>query len=136
LSRLLWIVENFFTYGGKKFHELLFCFEMAVPYPVDLQAEFRGTEGFRATEGTTELTFRWCSLDGFTRCESNRPSFVRPCASSEVNRARDSARLSVGSVQGGSKDPPLRRRQSERDEFGAIPAPLMATTMYWRPLSM
>ena len=52
VSRLLWIVENFFTYGGKQFHELLFCFEMTVPDSVDLQAEFRGIEGFRGTEGT------------------------------------------------------------------------------------
>ena len=76
VSRLLWIVENFFTYGGKKFHELLLCFEMAVPYPVDLQAEFRGTEGFRATEGTTELTFRWCSLDRLHTVRIE-PAFLR-----------------------------------------------------------
>jgi 8-oxo-dGTP pyrophosphatase MutT (NUDIX family) len=57
VSRLLWIVENFFTYGGKKVHELLLCFEMSVPDAVDLQA------GFRGTEGTTELTFRWYPLD-------------------------------------------------------------------------
>jgi len=63
VSRLLWIVENFFTYGGKKVHELLLCFEMAVPDAVDLQADFRGTEGFRGNEGITELTFRWYSLD-------------------------------------------------------------------------
>jgi len=63
VSRLLWIVENFFTYGGKKVHELLLCFEMAVPDSVNLQAQFRGTEDFRGTEGTTELTFRWHPLD-------------------------------------------------------------------------
>jgi 8-oxo-dGTP pyrophosphatase MutT (NUDIX family) len=62
VSRLLWIVENFFTYDGRKFHELLLCFEMTVPASVDLRAEFRGIEHFR-TEGTTELTFRWFALD-------------------------------------------------------------------------
>jgi 8-oxo-dGTP pyrophosphatase MutT (NUDIX family) len=76
VSRLLWIVENFFTYGGKKVHELLLCFEMAVPDSVDLQAQFRGTERFRGTEGTTELTFRWYSLD---RLHTMRiePAFLR-----------------------------------------------------------
>jgi ADP-ribose pyrophosphatase YjhB (NUDIX family) len=63
VSRLLWIVENFFTYGGKPFHELLFGFEMTVPDSVDPQTEFRGIEGFRGTGRTTELTFRWYSLD-------------------------------------------------------------------------
>ncbi len=70
VSRLLWIVENFFTYGGKKFHELLLCFEMAVPDSVDLQAEFRGTEG------TTELTFRWCSLERLHTVRIE-PAFLR-----------------------------------------------------------
>jgi len=63
VSRLLWVVENFFIYGGKKVHELLLCFEMTVPDSVDPRAEFRGTEGFRGIDGTTELTFRWYSLD-------------------------------------------------------------------------
>jgi len=76
VSRLLWIVENFFAYGGKQFHELLFCFEMTVPDSMDLKAEFRGIEGFRGTERTTELTFRWFSLDrlGTVRIE---PAFLR-----------------------------------------------------------
>ena len=63
VSRLLWIVENFFVFGGEKVHELLLCFEMTASASVDLQAEFRGTERFRDTEGTTELTFKWLSLD-------------------------------------------------------------------------
>jgi len=76
VSRLLWIVENFFTYGGKKVHELLLCFEMAVPDAVDLQADFRGTEGFRGNEGITELTFRWYSLDQLHTVRIE-PAFLR-----------------------------------------------------------
>ena len=57
VSRLLWIAENFFEYGGRRFHELLFCFEMTVPDSVDPPATFHGTEG------ATELTFRWHPLD-------------------------------------------------------------------------
>lgn len=76
VSRLLWIVENFFVYGGKQFHELLFCFEMTVPDSMDLQAEFRGTEGFRDTEGTTELTFRWHALDQLHTVRIE-PAFLR-----------------------------------------------------------
>jgi 8-oxo-dGTP pyrophosphatase MutT (NUDIX family) len=63
VSRLLWIVENFFTYEGKQVHELLLCFEMSVPDSVDRQAAFGGTEDFRDTGGTTELTFMWHALD-------------------------------------------------------------------------
>jgi 8-oxo-dGTP pyrophosphatase MutT (NUDIX family) len=76
VSRLLWIVENFFIYGGKKVHELLLCFEMTVPDAVNLQAEFRGTERFRGTEDTTELTFRWHSLDRLHTVRIE-PAFLR-----------------------------------------------------------
>ena len=75
VSQLRWIVENFFTYGGKQFHELLFCFEMTVPGPMDLRAEFRGIEGFRGTGRTTELTFRWFSLDRL-RAVRIEPAFL------------------------------------------------------------
>ena len=80
VSRLLWIVENFFTYGGEKVHELLLCFEMTVPASVDLQAEFRGTERFRGTEGATELTFRWLSLDRLHTVRIEPAFLVRRCA--------------------------------------------------------
>ena len=76
VSRLLWIVENFFTWGDRKVHELLLCFEMAVPDSVDLQTEFRGTEDFRGTEGTTELTFRWYPLDRLHTLRIE-PAFLR-----------------------------------------------------------
>jgi ADP-ribose pyrophosphatase YjhB (NUDIX family) len=40
VSRLLWTVENFFTYGGRQFHELLLCFEMTLP-----NSGHRGSDG-------------------------------------------------------------------------------------------
>jgi 8-oxo-dGTP pyrophosphatase MutT (NUDIX family) len=76
VSRLLWIVENFFTYGGKNVHELLLCFELTVPNSVELQAEFRGIESFRGTEGSTELTFRWYSFDRLHTVRIE-PAFLR-----------------------------------------------------------
>src|SRR5687768_5312986 len=76
VSRLLWIVENFFEYGGKRVHELLLCFEVTVPNTVELQPEFRGTEAFRETEGSTELTFRWYPLDRLHTVRIE-PAFLR-----------------------------------------------------------
>ena len=76
VSRLLWIAENFFEYGGRRFHELLLCFEMAVPDPVDLRTDFRGAESFRGTAGTTELTFRWYPLDRLHTVRVE-PAFLR-----------------------------------------------------------
>jgi len=42
----------------------------------DLQAEFRGIEGFRGTEGSSELTFKWFSLDRL-HPERIEPAFLR-----------------------------------------------------------
>jgi 8-oxo-dGTP pyrophosphatase MutT (NUDIX family) len=70
VSRLLWAVENFFTYGGKQFHELLLCFEMAFLDSVDPRVAFRGIEG------TTELTFKWYALDQLQTVRIE-PTFLR-----------------------------------------------------------
>jgi 8-oxo-dGTP pyrophosphatase MutT (NUDIX family) len=76
VSRLLWIVENFFEYDDRRIHELLFCFEMHVPDSVNRQAEFCGTENFRHTEGSTELVFRWHALDQLHTMRIE-PAFLR-----------------------------------------------------------
>jgi 8-oxo-dGTP pyrophosphatase MutT (NUDIX family) len=53
--RLLWLVENFFNFEGKDYHEIAFYFLMQLPPGCEylLQPSFQGEEaGFK-------LTFRW-----------------------------------------------------------------------------
>src|SRR5918998_511860 len=54
ILRLLWVTENFFTYGGVPFHEIAFYFLMSLPE----DAPFRdvGTD-FQGKEGTVRLFF-------------------------------------------------------------------------------
>ena len=56
---LLWVMENYFTYEGKAFHEIAFYYQMTLPEtlsPPHLQPEFTGVEGDKS------LTFRWVPL--------------------------------------------------------------------------
>ncbi len=65
VGRLLWVVENFFEYGGRQFHELGLYYEMrlALDSPTLMQDEFFG-EGDATLDGdgkgkTYRLIFRW-----------------------------------------------------------------------------
>ena len=56
VGSLLWVMENFFTYEGKAFHEIGFYHQMTLPETVpspQMQPEFSGAEGSKP------LTFRW-----------------------------------------------------------------------------
>jgi ADP-ribose pyrophosphatase YjhB (NUDIX family) len=63
VGRLLWLVENFFEYAGKRWHEIAFYFEVALPadYPLyDATEPFTGTEDFYLDDGTPlQLIFQW-----------------------------------------------------------------------------
>lgn len=55
--RLLWFVENFFTYAGKNYHEIALYFLMQLPATCEYLVEpgpFEGEE-----EEGTKLIFRW-----------------------------------------------------------------------------
>jgi len=60
VPRLLWIVENFFDYGGRNCHEigLYFIMQFTEEPPVGW-----GTGDFPGREGDEELIFRWYPLD-------------------------------------------------------------------------
>jgi ADP-ribose pyrophosphatase YjhB (NUDIX family) len=59
VARLLWLVENFFTYADKRYHEIALYFLMRLPADcryLDQQSSFQGEE-----EGV-KLTFQWFPL--------------------------------------------------------------------------
>jgi 8-oxo-dGTP pyrophosphatase MutT (NUDIX family) len=60
VGRLLWIIENFFEFDGKSFHEVGLYF--AVPCD-DLPADLQDTEFTRVDEAGGTLMFRWVPLD-------------------------------------------------------------------------
>ena len=71
VDRLLWLVENFFTFEGRRYHELLLCFEMTCG---DLASGLDDFEGF---EGDRPMLFRWCPLESLEALPV-RPAFLAP----------------------------------------------------------
>ena len=67
VGRLLWVVENFFDMGDRRYHELGLYFAMDVPASLDREGEFR------ACDPLVELCMRWLPLDDLPRV---RPSFL------------------------------------------------------------
>lgn len=59
----LWLVENFFELGGRRYHELALYFAMTLP---EHAALLRATEPFAGREADTLLWFRWVELDPTT----------------------------------------------------------------------
>ena len=56
---LLWLMENFFVYEDRAFHEIAFYYQMTLPESLpspQVQPEFTGVEGDKP------LTFRWFPL--------------------------------------------------------------------------
>lgn len=72
LGRLLWVVENFFTLGGRRYHELSLFFLITFSDP----AIYRHTAPFFGDEGGLRLIFAWhplAQLDAIVL----HPSFLR-----------------------------------------------------------
>jgi ADP-ribose pyrophosphatase YjhB (NUDIX family) len=59
VERLLWVVENFFSYNGQECHEVGFYYLMAFPDDSPLHAM---GEAFLGDELGTKLIFRWHDL--------------------------------------------------------------------------
>ncbi len=77
VGRLVWIVENFFDYDGRSYHELALLFLMTLPRGSNLHevAQFEGKE--RLDDGSTlRLIFRWFVLDELDLIPLY-PSFLR-----------------------------------------------------------
>ncbi len=53
--RLLWLVENFFAYEEKDYHEIALYFLMRLPFGCD----YLNQPVFQGSEGAIELTFQW-----------------------------------------------------------------------------
>jgi 8-oxo-dGTP pyrophosphatase MutT (NUDIX family) len=60
VGRLLWVVENYFDYIGKHFHEIGFYFLVSVP---DDSPLVKHVEPFHGDEDGLLLTFQWFPLD-------------------------------------------------------------------------
>ena len=56
IVRLLWIVENFFTYANKRYHEIALYFLMRLPASCKYLLE---SGPFEIEDAGTPLTFRW-----------------------------------------------------------------------------
>lgn len=54
--RLLWFVENFFTYAGGQFHEIALYFLMRFS---EVSAHLLQTDSFQGHEEGMKLTYRW-----------------------------------------------------------------------------
>ena len=58
--RLLWVVENFFEYFGKRLHEISFYYLMSLPE----DSPYRDVEvDFTGREGEITLLFHWFPID-------------------------------------------------------------------------
>jgi len=56
IVRLLWFVENFFTFAGKRYHEIALYFLMRLPTPCKYLVE---PGPFDAEDAGTKLIFQW-----------------------------------------------------------------------------
>jgi 8-oxo-dGTP pyrophosphatase MutT (NUDIX family) len=55
VDRLLWVAENFFTYGPRQFHEIGFYFLMQLP----VDSPLRDQPSFLGHEGDMPVYFEW-----------------------------------------------------------------------------
>ena len=78
IERLVWVVENFFEYDDKPYHELAFYFLMTFPPDCHLRKK---SEPFTSYDGDVKLTFKWYQL-GELEDVVLYPSFLRKGLSS------------------------------------------------------
>jgi 8-oxo-dGTP pyrophosphatase MutT (NUDIX family) len=73
VHRLLWVVENFFEYEGRSYHELGFYFSMAFPQDSHLYLK---SEPFLGDEEGIKLIYQWFPIDEIERIELY-PTFLK-----------------------------------------------------------
>ena len=66
VERLLWVVENFFEYDYKSYHELALYFLMFLPSGSNLYSQ---TEQFEGKDEGRKLIFQWHKLDALEHIE-------------------------------------------------------------------
>lgn len=70
IGRLMWVAENFFALGGRRYHELGLYFAMELPASVPLEGEFA------AYEPKFELRMRWIPVTALPHYDV-RPAFLK-----------------------------------------------------------
>jgi len=73
VERLVWVVENFFEYDDRYFHELAFYFLMTLPEDSDLYAK---GGPFAGTEEGSKLIFQWHQIGDLEKTPLY-PTFLR-----------------------------------------------------------
>jgi 8-oxo-dGTP pyrophosphatase MutT (NUDIX family) len=73
VGRLLWVVENFFTFRGVEFHEISFYFHVSLPEDSMVKAH---SEPFEGDENGVPLVFEWYRIDEL-ESTALHPSFLR-----------------------------------------------------------
>ena len=77
VGRLLWVVENFFTFRGTEFHEISFYFYVSLPEDAHIKAH---TEPFEGDENGDPIIFEWHPIDDL-ESSALHPSFLRKAVS-------------------------------------------------------
>ncbi len=71
MKRPLWIVENFFTYDSRQFHEISLYYEVNL-----LTLPVKGADSFLFEEEGRKYKFQWIPLEQI--CEYNvKPEFLK-----------------------------------------------------------
>lgn len=73
VERLLWVVDNFFDWQGRAWHELALIFEVRLPAESEL---LRRDEPFRGYEDGVPLIFQWFAVEGLAPVRLY-PTFLR-----------------------------------------------------------
>ncbi|HEY0320331.1 MAG TPA: NUDIX hydrolase [Pyrinomonadaceae bacterium] len=60
VGRLIWVVENFFTYRDEQFHEISFYFDVSLPDDAPLKSQ---NEPFAAEDDGVPLIFEWYPIE-------------------------------------------------------------------------
>jgi len=73
VERLLWIVESFFDYNDKSYHELGCYFLVSAPIPANFYTEIKT---FAGIEPDKDLIFKWHEIAALTDIELH-PKFLQ-----------------------------------------------------------
>jgi ADP-ribose pyrophosphatase YjhB (NUDIX family) len=70
VGRLLWVIENFFEYDARRYHEIAFYYEMELP----AGCRFAAAPGpFRLREAGVDFDYLW--VDAMPACLADLPLF-------------------------------------------------------------
>jgi 8-oxo-dGTP pyrophosphatase MutT (NUDIX family) len=73
VERLLWVVENFFSYNEKSYHELGFYFLVSTDKPTNFSTK---NQGFPGIEKNKDLIFQWQEIAALNTIEL-QPKFLQ-----------------------------------------------------------